>query len=47
MDTMAARLAQGEFWDPLGELTQLWNYMGQLLESGGQGAPRVDARRGN
>jgi HSP20 family protein len=28
-----------EFWDPFGEFTQLWNRMGQLFESGGQGAP--------
>jgi HSP20 family protein len=28
-----------EFWDPFGEFTQLWNRMGQLFESGAQGAP--------
>jgi HSP20 family protein len=28
-----------EFWDPFGEFTQLWNRMGQLVESGGQGGP--------
>jgi HSP20 family protein len=27
----------GEFWDPFGEFTQLWNRMGQLFESGGRG----------
>ena len=29
-----------EFWDPFGEFTQLWNRMGQLFESGGQGVPQ-------
>ena len=28
-----------EFWDPFGEFTQLWNRMGQIFESGGQGVP--------
>ena len=26
-----------EYWDPLGEVAQLWNRMGQLFESGGDG----------
>jgi HSP20 family protein len=28
-----------DFWDPFGEFTQLWNRMGQLFESAGEGGP--------
>lgn|SRR5215469_9355470 len=28
-----------DFWDPFGEFNQLWNRMGQLFESHGEGGP--------
>jgi hypothetical protein len=29
----------GEFWDPFGEFTQLWERMGRLFERAGEAGP--------
>jgi HSP20 family protein len=35
---VARRLA-GEFWDPFGEFTQLWERIGRLFERAGEASP--------